>query len=88
MKAPLTPLFLARHSYRSRRIMDFSRLLPVIGLFLFFLPLLWGRHGGSSAALIFLFASWFILIVLGAVTARLLGRGVVPEDASEAEDNR
>ncbi len=47
---PLRPLFLARHGYRRRRIMDAARVLPVLGAFLFFVPLLWTGEGGGEAS--------------------------------------
>lgn len=78
------PLFLARRSYRRRRLMDAARLLPVLGLILILLPGLWhpadtpapdtGRGG------LYLFAVWIALI--GA--AFLISRGLAPVlDAEE-----
>lgn len=70
------PLFLARASYRSRRISDAARLLPVLALFLLMLPALWPAPvpGGAqvSGTLVYLFALWALLIVMAAVIARLL----------------
>ena len=51
---PTRPLFLARHGYRRRRIMDAARVLPILGGFLFFLPLLWRGEGGTRAGVVFL----------------------------------
>ncbi|MHC0054469.1 hypothetical protein [Actibacterium sp. D379-3] len=83
MKPPVRPLFLARQSYRARRIMDAARLLPILGLFLFLLPLLrqsgdGGEGGGLSAQLVYLFSVWLALIAAAAALARRL-RGA--EDA-------
>ncbi len=70
MKPP-APLFLARRGYRYRRLTDAARLLPVLGAFLFLLPLLWGG-GMTRSGVIYLFTAWIVLIILAAVLARLL----------------
>ncbi len=90
MKAPSPPrpVFLARHGYRSRRMMDLSRLLPVAGLFLFLLPLLHQADGPVStpATLIYLFSAWFGLIVVAALLARRLAR--VDDESGTTEAGR
>ncbi|MCA8882605.1 MAG: hypothetical protein KDA50_02440 [Rhodobacteraceae bacterium] len=68
-------LYLARQTYRRRRIRDGSRLLPVFGTFLFMLPLLWenGSDGGAmtlAQKTIYLFLVWFLLAGAAAVLAR------------------
>jgi len=79
------PLFLERQSYRFRRTTDAARLLPVLGIFLFLLPLLWqpadpagdvggGTGVGLTARLVYLFSVWLALIVAAAVLARRLAR--------------
>ena len=63
-------VFLERQSYRRRRLMDAARLLPLLGVLLFLLPLLWraadstGAMGGVSMsnAIIYVFAVWIGLI--------------------------
>ena len=45
MKAGRTSVFLERETYRRRRIMDAARLLPLLGVALFALPLLWPKPG-------------------------------------------
>lgn len=35
------PLFLARRAYRQRRLTDAARFLPLLGAFLFLLPIFW-----------------------------------------------
>lgn len=67
------PLFLARQSYRRRRLEDAARLLPVLGVFLFLLPLL-APDVGTAAQGLYLFAAWFGLIVATAVISRGLTR--------------
>ena len=64
--------FLERRSYRRRRMTDGLRLLPVFGLWLFMVPMLWpgaaasltGSAVSMSSALIYIFAVWFALILL------------------------
>ncbi|WP_264210014.1 hypothetical protein [Leisingera thetidis] len=60
-----------RQTYRRRRLMDIARLLPVLGVLLLALPLLWpeaGTHPAArsgvpmSTAIIYVFAVWTALI--------------------------
>lgn len=71
-----TPLFLERQSYRRRRLVDMIRMLPLIGALLWAVPLLWPSGDESatptSVAIIYLFAVWLGMVVLGAILARLL----------------
>jgi hypothetical protein len=69
MRPPVEPLFLARSTYRRRRLMDALRLLPWLGAFLFALPLLW-RDPTTAHGLLYLFAVWAVLIVLSAALVR------------------
>ncbi len=68
-----TPLFLARSGYRSRRLSDAARALPVLGLFLLLVPVLWsqdGRPGASTATIgVYLFIIWALLIAVAALLA-------------------
>ena len=69
MERPGTPIFLARQSYRHRRVADAARLLPVAGLVLLMLPVLWTTTAG---ALIYIFMIWAILIfAIGLLSTRL-----------------
>lgn len=86
MRRPRRPLFLARAPYRRRRLRDAARLLPVLGLFLMLLPLLWA--GASRVALvsgdvIYFFSVWLGLIGLAAAFAPGLRGG---DGADEEED--
>lgn len=77
-------VFLERQSYRRRRMMDFARLVPILGGALFAVPLLWPRAAEDgngpvgaeatpmSGAILYIFAVWAALIV---VTV-LFGQGV------------
>ena len=70
------PLFLRPAHYRLRRLRDAARLLPVLGGFLFLLPILWApaRSFDRDTAPdgIFLFLAWGGLILLAFIIARSL----------------
>ncbi len=77
MKAPREPAFLARGSYRRRRVVDAARVLPFAGMFLFLLPILWGSEEPVRTAWggIYVFGAWFALVVVSAILSPLLARG-------------
>jgi hypothetical protein len=86
MRRPKQPVFLARAPYRRRRLRDAARLLPVLGVFLLLLPLLWTDT--SSLALrswdvIYFFGVWLVLIGLAAAFAPGLRGG----DGADDEDD-
>ncbi|MCB2111244.1 MAG: hypothetical protein H6895_09535 [Defluviimonas sp.] len=87
MKAPGRPLFLARRSYRRRRLVDAMRLLPLLGLFLFWLPLLWApattTEPDTAAGGFYLFTAWAVLIVLAFLLTHRLGDQPQPGDDAE-----
>lgn len=86
MARPPSPLFLARASYRRRRLRDAARLLPIVGGFLLLLPILWmpdGRINLTAADIIYFFAVWLLLIVIAAAFARGLRGG----DRGEEEED-
>lgn len=76
MAAPREPIFLARQTYRRRRLIDAMRFVPMVGLVLFMVPLLGGGVAarGTAAGGTFVFAVWLGLIVVAAVLVRLLAR--------------
>lgn len=93
MTVPAPPKFVARGSYRRRRLIDAARLLPALGLFLFMLPVLWRTaetaEPDTARGGIYLFTAWFGLIVAAFLLSRRLMRAGPPseEDAGdEAED--
>ncbi|MBE0452841.1 hypothetical protein [Roseovarius autotrophicus] len=84
MSPERTPLFLARRSYRRRRLADAARVLPLIGGVLICLPLLWKGSpvsGGTVQALIYIFGLWMVLILASAIVSRHLRL-----DESDRED--
>jgi hypothetical protein len=86
------PLFLARAPYRRRRLRDAARLLPILGLFLLLLPLLW-THGDrtslSSGDVIYFFLVWLALIGVAAGFAPGLsqGDGLEKGEGTEEEED-
>ncbi len=60
------PVFLERRSYRRRRLHDAARLLPVLGLLGWMVPLLWSvdsaKAPASSNVLTYVFLVWAALI--------------------------
>lgn len=75
------PLFLARRSYRRRRLMDAARLLPLLGAVLVFVPLMWRPAAGTVASGTWLFTVWIALIL----AAFALARGLAPALDAEEE---
>jgi len=72
-------VFLERETYRRRRIMDAARLLPILGVALFAVPLLWPRPDpatpeaetvGLSVAVLYVFGVWALLIVFAFMFGR------------------
>lgn len=61
---PDKPLFLERASFRRRRLGDAARVLPVLALIAFMLPVWWLPFAVSFATgIIWLFGLWAALIV-------------------------
>jgi uncharacterized membrane protein (DUF4010 family) len=91
MRRPVAPLFLARAVYRRRRLRDAARLLPILGLFLLLLPLMWGEPSGKGAGqtVVYVFVVWVLLVGLAAYLAPGLARPETetePRDAREGDD--
>ncbi|WP_146344082.1 hypothetical protein [Falsiphaeobacter marinintestinus] len=95
----LPPVFLERQTYRRRRLMDAARLLPLLGVGLFAIPLLWPMSGNSSltepvktsGAAIYLFIAWAGLIAasawMGKKTQGWIRGDQPPPDAGRAQDH-
>ncbi|MEZ5911732.1 MAG: hypothetical protein R3D84_05415 [Paracoccaceae bacterium] len=88
MKPARRPLFLARSSYRRRRLIDAARLLPAFGAFLLIVPVFWtpGAHTIQDTARdgLYLFGVWFLLIVLAALIARRIAVNAEVETGNTA----
>ena len=72
---PRPPLFLARAPYRRRRLEDVARILPLVGVLAFILPVLWSGRGGMrslSADVAWYFLIWLALVGGAAVLSRAL----------------
>ena len=85
MRRPVEPVFLARQSYRRRRLGDAARLFPIVGLVMFLLPLLWAGEARTSGGLIYVFAVWAGLIF---VISRVSRRLIESEPGREDEEPR
>lgn len=88
---PRRPLFLARHGYRRRRIMDAARVLPVLGAFLFAVPLLWsGSDGGDPATgmgVVYIFVIWAGLILAAFGLSLFLRHDIANPDPPQEEES-
>lgn len=82
--APDQPIFLERESYRRRRLGDAAKLVPVIGIVLFLMPVLWAGNGSTAGGLIFLFGCWAILIAVIAVLSRRLADTEPKQERTES----
>lgn len=87
MPTPGRPVFLARRAYRRRRLTDAARLLPVVGLFLFLVPIFW--HPADTPARdtapggLYLFGVWALLVLAAGVVAGRLARAAEDEEGPE-----
>lgn len=89
MAGPREPLFVARDSYRRRRLLDAARLAPALGLVLLLVPVLWSAGTRTSGGLVYVFSVWALLIlVIGLMSRRLkaaMSADARAEDAGEPE---
>lgn len=67
-------IFLERSNYRQRRLQDAARLLPVVGIIVVLIPLLWSDHEnqGTSFGLIYIFGAWALLVIGAGYLSRKL----------------
>ncbi len=86
MAVPTGSLAAARRAYRRRRLADAARLWPLVGLFLFLLPMLWRGNDGpvlqTAYGGLYLFAVWSGLILGTFFLARRLGQAAPPSSAA------
>ncbi|WP_300061109.1 hypothetical protein [uncultured Roseobacter sp.] len=90
MAEPRSPLFLERGSYRQRRWMDAIRLLVILGVVLWMIPLLWPSGEAAdgsismSRALLYIFGVWVLLI--GACYGLVRRAQTLPDSADDGEE--
>lgn len=88
MKPPRQPLFVAPRIYRSRRLRDAARILPVLGGFLVLVLILWDPAGDGARSTardgIYLFVLWGALILAAHLLAPRLGED--PPAPGQTED--
>lgn len=75
MSAPRRTEYLERDTYRQRRLRDAARVLPLFGIVLILLPLLWPWEEGGirpSTFIFYLFGLWVVLAGLSALLARAI----------------
>ena len=79
-------VFVERRTYRRRRLADACSLLPVLGVALLGIPLLWHGTGGAPArtttVMLYVFGVWALLIGLSA----LVSAGLRQDPASPDEE--
>ncbi len=84
---PKTALFLARASYRQRRLRDAALLVPVLGVILWIVPLLWSAAPDGAPtgrfAIVYIFGAWVLLIILTAFISKSLRQ---PDALHDADD--
>ncbi len=81
-----TPVYLARRSYRQRRLRDAAKMVPIVGVILWLLPLVASAPRSGSTGL-YIFGVWMALIfVTAGVSARLRDDPEQPEMAGDNTD--
>lgn len=89
MKPPKTTPFLARDSYRMRRLMDAARFLPVLGLILLLLPLMrldqQADTPPTAAESVYLFLVWFALVAVALLMSLGLRKTLEPHTSPPPE---
>ena len=84
------PLFLARETFRRRRLMDAARVLPFAGLFLILLPILWPVPQGAAPAAaregVYLFAVWIALVAAAWALSRRLSAVMEPDQSDDRQE--
>ncbi len=84
------PLFVGHHTYRRRRMVDAARVLPLLGVALLSLPVLWRTPDGqglpTTHLMGYVFGVW-LLLALGAagLSGYLAARDDRDEDPPEAD---
>ena len=82
------PLYLARASYRQRRLRDVIRVLPIVGFFAWILPVMSGQVPATSSVGLYIFTGWIFLILASAIATRSLRADTNTPAAADAEINK
>ncbi len=80
------PLFVERQTYRRRRLVDAARALPVLGILLWLVPLLWAVPETSTRAstgLVYVFAVWIGLPVVAGILIHAMNRRAQPPGSED-----
>ncbi len=85
------PVFLPPAGYRQKRVRDAAHLLPVVGVALFLLPLLWTPSDaeggiGNARALLYVFGVWAGLILAAFLLARALRPDAEEEGTGQGDE--
>ncbi|MFT4015266.1 MAG: hypothetical protein QM682_18130 [Paracoccus sp. (in: a-proteobacteria)] len=78
-------LFLGRNAYRRRRMIEATRILPLVFALAVLLPPIWMPQRFSfGAGVLWLALGWLATILITALLHRAIGRA--PPDEEEADD--
>ena len=78
--------FLERRSYRRRRVVDAYRLLPLLGIWLFLVPVFWSATQAETelgSAFMYILFAWLFLITICAALKIMFDR--LQADNSETD---
>ena len=89
---PETQVYVERRTYRRRRMTDAARLLPILGVLLFLVPLLLASTtvtpGAMAPSVIYVFVVWAMLIMIaGWISHRLMRAGAADAQKTDAGTN-
>ena len=70
-------VYLERRRYRTRRVIEALKVLPVLGLVLIGVPLLCTEGVKTSEAMIYFFSVWMVLVLAAIWLARRLGASAI-----------
>lgn len=80
-------VFHEKRTYRKRRLMDAAKVMPVLAIFLWCVPLIWPQSGDgavtSATALVYIFGAWTGLIILTWILSLALRHTM--DEGSDAE---
>jgi len=85
------PVFLPEGRYRQKRVRDAAQLLPLLGVALLLVPLLWTPSDaeggvGNAAALLYVFGVWAGLIAGAFSLVRALRPDEGEDDSAQQDD--